>query len=128
MPDWFGIVPQAEVVIEPYAPFQEKSAPLGQYSSPAADGSRPGLYLINTYQPERQSRAGVESVAFHEAYPGHHLQGTIALERTGAHPVMRYFFVSGFGLGWMTIPVAVGTVACLAGALHYHRAASRADS
>ncbi len=39
-----------------------------------------------------------------------------------------YFFVSGFGLGWMTIPVAVGTVACLAGALHYHRAASRADS
>ena len=100
VPDWFGIVPQAEVVIEPYAPFQEKSAPLGQYSSPAADGSRPGLYLINTYQPERQSRAGVESVAFHEAYPGHHLQGTIALERTGAHPVMRYFFVSGFGEGW----------------------------
>lgn len=39
-----------------------------------------------------------------------------------------YFFVSGFRLGWMTIPVAVGTVACLAGALHYHRAASRADS
>ncbi|TDI14132.1 MAG: hypothetical protein E2P04_01435 [Acidobacteria bacterium] len=39
-----------------------------------------------------------------------------------------YFFISGFRLGWMTIPVAVGTVACLAGALHYHRAASRADS
>lgn len=39
-----------------------------------------------------------------------------------------YFLVSGFSLGWMTIPVAMGTVACLAGALHYHRAAGRADS
>jgi hypothetical protein len=39
-----------------------------------------------------------------------------------------YFFVSGFSLGWMSIPVAVATVACLAGALHYHREASREDS
>lgn len=100
VPDWFGIVPAAGLVIQPYAPFQEKSAPLGQYSPPSADGSRPGMYLINTYQPEGQSKAGVESVAFHEAYPGHHLQGTIALERTGSHPIMRYFFISGFGEGW----------------------------
>ncbi len=100
VPDWFGIVPKADVVIQPYAPFQEKSAPLGQYSSPSADGTRPGMYLINTYQPEKQSVAGVESVAFHEAYPGHHLQGTIALERTETHPISRYFFISGFGEGW----------------------------
>jgi uncharacterized protein (DUF885 family) len=100
VPRWFGIVPEADVVIQPYAPFQEKGAPLGQYNSASDDGSRPGVYLINTYQPEKQSRAGLESVAFHEAYPGHHLQISIAKEREGAHPVTRYFSSSGFTEGW----------------------------
>jgi uncharacterized protein (DUF885 family) len=100
-PDWFGTVPKAKVVIQPFAPFQEKSAPLGQYNSPSDDGSRPGTYLINTYEPEKQSRAGgIESTAFHETYPGHHLQIAIAKERPNAHPITRYFFSGAFVEGW----------------------------
>jgi uncharacterized protein (DUF885 family) len=56
--------------------------------------------MINTYQPEKQSRAILEATAFHEAYPGHHTQFTLAQERTDLHPVSRYFFLSGFGEGW----------------------------
>jgi uncharacterized protein (DUF885 family) len=100
VPQWFGIVPRADVVIQPYPEFQERSAPGGQYHAPSEDGTRPGIYVINTYQPERQSRAGLESTAFHETYPGHHLQIAIARERPGAHPFQRYFFSSGFGEGW----------------------------
>jgi uncharacterized protein (DUF885 family) len=100
VPQWFGIVPRADVVIQPYPEFQERSAPGGQYNAPSEDGTRPGIYLINTYQPERQSRAGLESTAFHETYPGHHLQIAIARERPGAHPFQRYFFSSGFTEGW----------------------------
>ncbi|HEV2148848.1 MAG TPA: DUF885 domain-containing protein [Longimicrobiaceae bacterium] len=100
VPQWFGIVPKAPVVIQPYPPFQEKSAPGGQYSGAPDDGSRPAIYLINTYQPEKQSRAGLESTAFHETYPGHHLQIAIAKERTEAHPITRYFGTSGFSEGW----------------------------
>ncbi len=99
-PDWFGTVPSAEVVIEPYLPFQEATAPAGFYNPPAEDGSRPGIYLINTYQPAQQPIAGLESTAFHETYPGHHLQGAIALERPELHAVSRYIFLSGFGEGW----------------------------
>jgi uncharacterized protein (DUF885 family) len=100
MPGWFGRLPRADVVVEPYREFEERSAPGASYDLPAEDGSRPGLYRINTYQPERQSRVGVESTAFHEAIPGHHLQLAIAQEREGAHTITRYLGNSGFSEGW----------------------------
>jgi uncharacterized protein (DUF885 family) len=99
VPDWFGLVPSAPVIVEPYPPFLEKTAPGGQAIPPSADGA-PGKYMINAYNATAQSRAGLESTAFHEAYPGHHLQVAIALEREGLHPISRYFFLSGFGEGW----------------------------
>jgi uncharacterized protein (DUF885 family) len=100
MPNWFGIVPRADVVIQPYPPFQEASAPLGQYLPPAEDGSRPGTYLINLYRPERQPRGIVEGVAFHETIPGHHLQITISQELQGVHPLARYLSTGAFSEGW----------------------------
>jgi uncharacterized protein (DUF885 family) len=100
MPKWFIRLPEAPVIVEPYPAFQEKSAPPGQAVPAAPDGSSPGKYLINTYQAEKQSRANLEAIAFHEAYPGHHTQFTIAQERTDLHPISRYFFLSGFGEGW----------------------------
>ena len=99
VPKWFGHVPGAPVIVEPYPAFLEKTAPGGQAMSPTADG-KPGKYLINAYKATEQSRAGLESTAFHEAYPGHHLQTAIALEQENLHPIQRYFFLSGFGEGW----------------------------
>ncbi|HET9371872.1 MAG TPA: DUF885 domain-containing protein [Vicinamibacterales bacterium] len=99
LPKYFGRVPKAPVVVEPYPPYLEKSAPAGQAVPPTADG-KPGKYLINAYRANEQSKAGLESTAFHEAYPGHHMQAAIALERTDLHRVSRYFFLSGFGEGW----------------------------
>ena len=100
VPDWFGILPKADVVVEPYPAFQEKSAPGGEYMGPSDDLSRPGVYRINLYEADRQSIAGLEATAFHETYPGHHLQIAIAKERTDTHPVQKYFGTSGFIEGW----------------------------
>jgi uncharacterized protein (DUF885 family) len=99
LPQAFGRIPSAPVIVEPYPPFLEKSAPGGQAVPPSADG-KPGKYMINAYNASEQSRAGLESTAFHEAYPGHHMQVAVALERQGLHPISRYFFLSGFGEGW----------------------------
>ncbi len=99
LPQMFGRIPKAPVIVEPYPAFLEKSAPGGQAMPPSADGG-PGKYMINAYNATEQSRAGLESTAFHEAYPGHHLQVAVALEREGLHPISRYFFLSGFGEGW----------------------------
>ena len=100
VPQWFGIAPQAEVRVVPYPEFRERSAPGGEYQAASDDGTRPGTYYINTYEPESQSKAGIEATAFHESYPGHHLQISIAKERRDTHPVQRYFGSSGFSEGW----------------------------
>jgi uncharacterized protein (DUF885 family) len=100
VPEYFGRVPKATVIVQQVPAFQEKQAPGGQYQSPSDDGKRPGTYLINTYDAEHTSRASLESTAFHETYPGHHLQIALAKERPGAHPITRYFTNSGFVEGW----------------------------
>jgi uncharacterized protein (DUF885 family) len=99
VPADFGLWPKADVVITPYPAFREKNGP-NEYNSPAEDGSRPGVFFINAYQAEKQSRVEAESTAFHETIPGHHLQGAIALERKDIHPIGRYFGNSGYGEGW----------------------------
>ncbi len=99
-PKWFGRVPKAEVVIQPYPEFRQKAGAPGQLISPPEDGSRPAIFLINLYQPETKSRADTENLAFHETIPGHHLQGAIAKERRDLHPLVRNTFSSGFGEGW----------------------------
>jgi uncharacterized protein (DUF885 family) len=99
MPDRFGLLPKADVVIQPYPKFREKSGP-NEYNPPAEDGSRPAVFFINAYIAETKSRAPAESTAFHETIPGHHLQGAIALERKEIHPVGRYVSNSGYAEGW----------------------------
>ncbi len=100
MPGWFGRLPRAEVVVEPYPAFRERES-VGEWNPPAEDGSRPGIYFLSTYDPAHKSRADAEPLTFHETIPGHHLQGTIALERGEAIPaIARYFWSPGFGEGW----------------------------
>jgi uncharacterized protein (DUF885 family) len=96
---WFGFVPAARVEVRPFPAFQRQSGG-GFYSAGAADGSRPGTYELGTYRPETISRAGMEATAFHETYPGHHLQVSVGLERAGLHPALQYFFSAGMGEGW----------------------------
>jgi uncharacterized protein (DUF885 family) len=98
-PAWFGLLPKADVVIQPYPKFREKNAP-NEYNPPAEDGSRPAVFFISAYEAEKQSRVEDESTAFHETIPGHHLQGAIALERKEIHPIGRYLFNSGYAEGW----------------------------
>ncbi len=99
VPNWFGLLPKADVRIEPYPKYREKNGS-NEYNPPAEDGSRPGLFYINAYLAERKSKAPAESTAFHETIPGHHLQIAIALERRDIHPIGRYIINSGFVEGW----------------------------
>lgn len=97
--EWFGYVPDVDVVVIP-SPAYEQDSGGGFYSAGSADGSRPGTYQVGTYNPTGISRAGQESTAFHESYPGHHLQVSVALLNESLHPVQRYMFISGTAEGW----------------------------
>lgn len=98
-PAWFGYVP--DVGLEVIAtPAYEKDSGGGFYAAGSTDGSRPGTYQVGTYNPTGISRAGTESTAFHESYPGHHLQVSIALLNESLPPILRYMYVSGSAEGW----------------------------
>ncbi len=96
----FGRLPSADVEIKPYPKYREGSG-TGEYHASSEDGSRPGTYYIAVVNPEGRSVAGQLSVLYHETYPGHHLQGAIALELGDrVHPIARYLYNDGFGEGW----------------------------
>jgi uncharacterized protein (DUF885 family) len=99
MPDAFGRLPKADVEIKPYPAYRASGT--GEYHSSSEDGTRPGIYYIAVTDPTHRSRAIQESVLHHETYPGHHLQGAIALELGDrVHPIARYLWNSGYGEGW----------------------------
>ena len=99
MPDAFGRLPRADVEIKPYPAYRATGT--GEYQSSSEDGTRPGIYYIAVTDPTHRSRAIQESVLHHETYPGHHLQGAIALELGDrVHPIARYLWNSGYGEGW----------------------------
>lgn len=99
MPEVFGLLPKADVLIKPYPAYRESGT--GEYHSSSEDGTRPGIYYIAVVRPENRSRAIQQSVLYHETYPGHHLQGAIALELGDrVHPLARYLWNSGYGEGW----------------------------
>jgi uncharacterized protein (DUF885 family) len=58
------------------------------------------VFRISLYQPEEQSRGNAEATAFHEVWPGHHLQVALAQEIEGLHPVTSITWYSGMGEGW----------------------------
>lgn len=97
VPEWFGFIPEGEVVVRPYPAFQKRTG--GGFYSAGLPG-QPGTYLLGTYEPQNLSKAGLEATAFHETYPGHHMQASVVLEKGGAHPVLKYLYNSGMGEGW----------------------------
>ena len=99
LPQWVEFMPKAEVVIEPIPAYLEKTAS-SAYQSGAVDGSRPGVYLINLYQPENQTRANAELTAFHETYPGHHFQISVSAELPRPHLITRLVASGGYIEGW----------------------------
>lgn len=103
MGDWFGRLPvtPCEIVAIPAAIAEDM--PVAYYFPPADDGSRPGMYFVNTADPGNKNRFETASVAYHEAIPGHHLQLAIATELDDVPAFQRLShgntaYVEGWGL------------------------------
>ena len=96
---YFNLYPKSDVVLEPISALEEKSGS-SQYIQASDDGSTPATYIQATYPPEQQVKGVVQSTAFHETYPGHHLQVSISRELVSSHPITKYVGNSGFEEGW----------------------------
>ncbi len=100
MSGWFGRLPGAPCRVEPIPDFLAADSPYAYYFPPAPDGSRPGTYFINTADPQTSSRTEAESIAFHEAIPGHHLQIAISQELEGIPEFQRHEGSTAYVEGW----------------------------
>ncbi|MBC7985825.1 MAG: DUF885 domain-containing protein [Sphingomonadaceae bacterium] len=100
LPEFFGRLPQAPLVVREVEPFREESAGKAFYNSPAPDGSRPGTYYVNLFNLRDMSRTELEALAFHEGIPGHHLQRALQTESTGLPPFRRFGGFTAYTEGW----------------------------
>jgi uncharacterized protein (DUF885 family) len=96
MGDWFEVLPQAPCAVE-----ATMSGAKAFYYPPAADGSRGGTFFINVDDPTSWGTFELESMAFHEGIPGHHLQLAIAGELPDSVPMIRKFSeTASYAEGW----------------------------
>jgi uncharacterized protein (DUF885 family) len=78
-PRWFGRLPRDGCSVRAVEAHMEQEAPPAFYLPPSEDGSRRGLYYINTFDPASRPLHRLAATTFHEAVPGHHFQ--IAIEQ-----------------------------------------------
>jgi uncharacterized protein (DUF885 family) len=80
LPQLFSDFPKANYEVRAVEAFRAASAAGGSYQSPSADGSRPGIFYVNTFNLKAQPKFGMETLSLHEAAPGHHFQIAIQQE------------------------------------------------
>lgn len=98
--DWFGHRPATPCDVVPVPAATAPAMPPAYYSQPPVDGSRPGMYYLNTYRPEERDVFEYESIHFHEGIPGHHFDRSLAAELDGIPTFRRYAMVYAHTEGW----------------------------
>ncbi len=90
LPKLFDIAPKADYEVRAVEAFRAESAAGAQYEGPSADGARPGVFYVNTFNLKAQPIFGMETLSLHEASPGHHFQISIAQEDTSLPKFRRF--------------------------------------
>ncbi len=80
--------------------YAAKTSAPAYYESGTPDGSRPGRLFIDTYDATHRNLYSVESIAYHEGIPGHHLQISIQQELTGVPEFRKFGEYTAYTEGW----------------------------
>jgi uncharacterized protein (DUF885 family) len=100
IPQLFGRLPKAKVEIRQVEEFREKEASGAQYNQGTPDGSRPGQVLVNTGDFQNRETMTIETTAYHEGVPGHHMQISIAQELPALPPFRQQSYYTAYVEGW----------------------------
>jgi len=99
LPTAFGRLPRAKLEVMPIEEFHEKESAT-HYNQGTPDGSRPGHVMVNTGDFEHRKLISIESTAYHEGVPGHHMQISIAQELPELPPFRQQEFYGAYIEGW----------------------------
>jgi uncharacterized protein (DUF885 family) len=100
LPELFGLLPKTNVEVLPVEEFREKEASGAQYNQGTPDGARPGRIYVNTGDFQERSLPGIETTAYHEGIPGHHMQISIAQTLPGLPPFRQQGGYNAYVEGW----------------------------
>ena len=96
----FRTTPSYQVQVKAFPVEVQDGAPGGQYTSPAVDGSKPGIYWINLRDMKANPKFGLKTLTYHEANPGHHWQIALNLDQAELPFLRRIAPYNAYAEGW----------------------------
>lgn len=108
LPKLFSLFPRADYEVREVEPFRAASSAGGFYQPPSADGTRPGIFYVNTYNLKAQPKFGMETLSLHEAAPGHHFQVALQQELAGLPRFRRFGGYNAYVEGWALYAESLG--------------------
>lgn len=100
LPDYFGILPKADLIVKRVEPFREQVGAPQHYFGGTPDGSRPGIYYAHLLDMGAMPKRELEVIAYHEGLPGHHMQISIAQELEGIPTFRTQVGFTAYIEGW----------------------------
>lgn len=100
LPNYFGILPKADIVVKRVEPFREQDGAAQHYFPGTPDGSRPGTYYAHLSDMGAMPKRELEVIAYHEGIPGHHMQISIAQELQNVPQFRTQAGFTAYAEGW----------------------------
>ena len=100
LPNYFGLLPKADLVVKRVEPFREVDGAAQHYYPSTPDGSRPGIYYAHLSDMSAMPKTTLEVIAYHEGLPGHHMQIAIAQELQGVPEFRKQAGFNAYAEGW----------------------------
>lgn len=100
LPNYFGILPKADLEVKRVEAFREQDGAPQHYFSGTPDGSRPGIYYAHLSDMSSMPKNELEVIAYHEGLPGHHMQISIAQELEAVPTFRTQAGFTAYAEGW----------------------------
>ncbi|WP_290609959.1 DUF885 domain-containing protein [Arsukibacterium sp. UBA3155] len=100
LPEFFGTLPKAGLVVKRVEPFREQPGAAQHYFPGTPDGTRPGVYYAHLSDMRAMPKNEMEAIAYHEGSPGHHMQISIAQELSSVPAFRTQARFTVYSEGW----------------------------
>lgn len=104
----FASPPRLNIKVERVPQFKEKTAPSAYADTGSLDGSRAGVFYVNLRDMRDIWKYQMRTLSYHEAVPGHQLQGVIAQRLTGVPTFRKILPFTAYDEGWAVYAERLG--------------------